>query len=254
MTERDLSEAQKLNPVFQRYNLSLEEMRVYGVAKLYEAMSRKFKHPTTIFKKDADPRTARYWKAFTTFIETYKGRNIDKGLYFKAQFKLNTGGKFIPNFLSSESSLKRYRTYLKQFKAEEKAGEDYVKNRCREIHSTYRFINEYLEDNGMDRGNYDAFFSYAEDYGDFMTVATRFAIQGYLSKHFLVMSKSFGESYLILDQDVRDQIFTKDEIKQYRLKLMNSPRIREFAVKMFGGREIVFWNANVRTKETGDRL
>jgi hypothetical protein len=44
--------------------------------KLYESVSRAFNKFTTLFKKNEDPREAKYWKAFVKFHDIVKTRNI----------------------------------------------------------------------------------------------------------------------------------------------------------------------------------
>ena len=72
--------------------------------KQYESVSRGKKKYITLFKKDVNPREAKYWKAFVKFWDNYKNRRIDPALFFAAQIELwdMKGKPFIPNFLSSK--------------------------------------------------------------------------------------------------------------------------------------------------------
>jgi hypothetical protein len=236
----DSANFQKLNPVYEKYNLSQEEIKIYNMALLFEGLAKKYKNYISLFKKETDPRESKYWNSFIKFKEMYEGRNIDFALFFKAQFTFNTD-KYIPNFLIAKKSYERYRNFIKKYKEDKNNEENFVKSCCKEIFKTRKFINDYLSSVDLPLDNYEAFFFYKEDFSDEITVGIKFAIQRYINPLFLSISNSFYKLYSVCDQGIRDEMITIDEVKEKRMILLNNRDALDFAKKLYPNNEISFW-------------
>jgi hypothetical protein len=232
---------QGFDEIYQKYNFTNEDIKIYLLAKQYEYIARGNKQFVTLFKKDEDPRTARFWNAFKKcYNEVLKGRNIDSSVYFAAQFRTDTK-KYIPNYLSTKSSYIAYKKYLALYKQEQIMDEISEREKCQQLYKTKRFINKWLIDNEYPEDSYKAFFEYKENFDDEMPYCYRFVSNYTVSRLFLVISKSFGEVYKELAPDIQNEFLTPDEKKRYKLIMINNQTVLNFAHHTLGNEVDLGW-------------
>jgi hypothetical protein len=230
--------------VFKDYDFSPDEIKIYMIMQEYQRVSIDKGKFITMFKKDVDPRTARYWKAFHKFYNEFKTKLIDWPLYFLAQFETFgvKGQKFVPNFLCTKASYDRYRKFLKVFKIKTDVEETTKKEMARSIFMSHKFILKWLESNGMRTDNYEPFFTYKEEFDDAFPNCYKFINTNVINRLYLSVSKSFGVLVEeITDRDVLCEMITPEEIIRNRKRVLSDERILEYSKRTMKDEFDITW-------------
>jgi len=220
---------------FFELNFTKKDVIVYQMADIYfSIIGSKFRHPIAmVFRKSENPKKTKYWSAFSKLYEIVKNdSNFNMYWYVEAQIK-KTGKMVWPWQLPTKKAIENYHEYLEAKKVVLKS--DNIKEILYALRKDAENIKDWISRN---KKTISYFFEHVES-GMMMSDGIYYAIMNFLSPYFLSISKSFWKVYNNLDEDVKKELPSEEELKIKRSRIKKNNVLKEKAKKYFGPEALI---------------
>lgn len=211
-------------------------MIAYDLARIYFGIiSSRFHHYIAYaFNRSKDPRKTKYWKVFMDLYEVVKD-DSSFNMYWYVEAQIAKTGKMVwPGQLVTKQAVKNYHEFLKSKEIVVKGDDEkeiaYALQRDKEA------IDDWMNQNpGKDIKD---FFN-DKPKGLLMSDGIYYSMMRFLSPYFLSISKNFWRAYKDLDEDMRQELPSEQELKIARSKIYQSNVLKEKAKKYFDEEVII---------------
>jgi hypothetical protein len=217
--------------IWQKYNFSSADYKVWQIFKAYEFFARKRKDFRNYLPVKTDPRNAKNWTYFKSVSENFsKDPMFDPHFFIEAQFRnLPKGSTIYPAQLKSKVAIIKYKEHREAIKVNDTDSK--TKRLMENLAATYKFLKKWWHQHNLPLGSYKEFFTKKEN--EIMSNGMLFCLQGMISKYFMAVSKHFLEEYNKLDSDLRWDVIPPDELKGYKITLKLDQDAFSFAKEIF---------------------
>ena len=218
--------------VAKKFNFTFKEKRIYELAQEFMLFNRNRGDFRKYLPDKKDPRESKYWVYFERLYDLLgKKDDFDMYIFLEALYRSEDKQKILyPQQLLSKNAIIKYKEHKenKQQLNVNSTTEVIMLN----LTNTKKIINRWWRKNNKNKEDYESFFAPKEN--DFLSDGMVYCIQGKISKYFMSISKTFNKYYMLLDNDVKSEIITANELKKCRLDVKLDQYAWSFAKEIYG--------------------
>lgn len=217
--------------LWEKYRFTIREKKIWELAKAYIQINKKRGNFINFLPTSSDPRKSKYWPYFEQAFSIFENEStFDPYMFVEAQYRNVPKDKILyPAQFKTKVAIENYREHREAVKIKDEVSE--TERILINLANTYKFFKKWWKKNELQKNDYESFFAPKD--GEFICEGMNYCIQGFLSKYFLAVSKTFNKYYKQLDPDVKYEIIDPEELKEYRVTIRLNKDAYDFAKEIF---------------------